>query len=278
LTAFLSAVRLLSWNVARRVTRLSEQAAVAAQRTPDVLALQEVTTRTLPMWRRACVTIGLPHVLDSLTAADPAREPLSRRRTGVLIAARTPLLGVTRLYPPWTETAIGARMETPERIEVHCVHVPNASNGWTKVRTLEAIRAGLAAAPHGPRILCGDLNTPRRELPDGSVVSFARESSGRLRPERGVEWDAGELGVVPGLRDLGYSDAFRSLHGYDRREPSWTWQQRAGHSGGWRLDHIFASAELRVVRCAYHHDWRDGGLSDHSALEADLEPVVAANA
>jgi exonuclease III len=139
-----------------------------------------------------------------------------------------------------------------------------------KPQTLAAIRAGLAAAPPGPRVLCGDLNTPRRELPDGTVVSFARDSKGRLRPERGTAWDDGELGVVPGLSDLGYRDAFRALHGYGSREPSWTWRQIAGHRGGWRLDHVFASSELTPVSAGYHHDWRDGGLSDHSALEVEL--------
>jgi exonuclease III len=270
-------MRLLSWNVARRVTRLADQAALVAERAPDFLALQEVTARTAPMWRAACDAVGLPHVIASLDHADWAREPASRRRTGVLLAARVPLRAVALLSPPWPETVLGALVETRDGpVEVHCVHVPNASNGWVKVETLESIRAGLASAPARPRLLCGDLNTPRRELPDGTVLSFARDSRGRLRPERGVRWDAAELGVVPGLRELGYSDAFRALHGYARREPSWTWRQRAGHTGGWRLDHLFASAELRPVRCVYHHSWRDQGMSDHSAIEADLEPAGAA--
>ena len=51
-----------------------------------------------------------------------------------------------------------------------------------------------------PRVLCGDLNTPRREQPDGTVWSFARDSRGRLREERAGFWDEAELGVVPGLR------------------------------------------------------------------------------
>jgi exonuclease III len=156
-------------------------------------------------------------------------------------------------------------------IEFHCVHVPNAANGAIKPRTLAALRAGLAARS-GPRVLCGDLNTPRRELPDGTVWSFARDGRGRLREERAGFWDEAELGVVPGLRELGFADAFRALHGYGSREPSWVWRRISGHGGGWRLDHVFCSAELRPVACAYHHDWRDGGLSDHSALEADVEP------
>jgi endonuclease/exonuclease/phosphatase family metal-dependent hydrolase len=172
---------------------------------------------------------------------------------------------------PWPETALGAIADAGEgSIEVQCVHVPNAANGEVKVRTLQAIRAGLAEAPQAPRVLCGDLNTPRRELPDGTVLSFARDTRGRLRPERGEEWDEAELGVVPGLRDLGYCDAYRSQHGYASREPSWTWQRISGHGGGWRLDHLFASSELEVVASMYHHEWRDEGLSDHSGLEADV--------
>jgi exonuclease III len=89
-----------------------------------------------------------------------------------------------------------------------------------------------------PRLLCGVLNTPHRELPDSEVISFARDSRARLRPERGSERDEAELGVVARLRELGYRDAFRSLHGYAHREPSWTWRRIAGHDGGWRLDHL----------------------------------------
>jgi len=264
-------VRVLTWNVARRVSALVEQAAAIAGREPDLLALQEVTGRTLPLWRAACATIGLEHVRSSLEDADPAREPASRRRTGVLIAARQPLVDAGAAMPvPWAETALSAQVTDPG-VELCCVHVPNAANGWVKVETLRAIRAGLAAAPRGARVLCGDLNTPRRESPDGKVLSFGRDSRGRLRPKRGSEWDQAELGVVPGLRELGYRDAFRALHGYAAPEPSWTWERIAGHGGGWRLDHVFASPELGLMATTYHHEWRDRGLSDHSALEADLE-------
>jgi exonuclease III len=266
-------MRIVSWNVARRSSRLAEQAAALAGRAPAVVALQEVTKRTLPLWRAALETIGISHVRASLDRADPAREPAARRSTGVLLASRTPLEIAPALPVPWPETAIAAVYSSAGTvaIELHCVHVPNAANGWVKIRTLEAIRDGLASAGRGPRVLCGDLNTPRRELPDGKVISFARDSRGGLRPNRGSEWDEAELAVVPGLRELGYRDAFRALHGYARREPSWTWRRIAGHDGGWRLDHVFASEELRPVSAAYHHAWREQGLSDHSALEVDVQ-------
>jgi exodeoxyribonuclease III len=260
-------VRVITWNVNRRVTRLAEQAAALAEREPDVVALQEVSTRTAPMWAAALATIGLPHRRCSLDGADPGREPASRRRTGVLLAARAPLADAAPpLAVPWPETTLATHADG---VRVDTIHVPNAANGWVKAHTLAAVRAG--APSDGPRIICGDLNTPRREHPDGTVVSFARDSGERLRPERGEEWDRAELGVVPGLRELGYADAFRALHGYARREPSWTFRRIAGHGGGWRLDHLFASADLRPVAARYHHAWRDADLSDHSALEADLE-------
>ena len=138
--------------------------------------------------------------------------------------------------------------------------------------TLEAVRTGLQLAPSMARVVCGDLNTPRRKLESGEVVSLARDSRGRLRPERGPSGTRPSSVVVPGLRDLGYRDAYCSLHGYRSGEPSWTWQRISGHGGGWRLDQLFTSAELRPAACIYHHAWRDEGLSDHSALEADIVP------
>jgi exodeoxyribonuclease-3 len=259
-------VRLITWNVARRVEALVAQATALATRKPDVVALQEVTERTWPEWRRVLEAVGLVAAACSLETAVRGREPASRRRAGVVLAARTPLGPAEPLPVPWPETTLAALVDG---VVVHNAHVPNAANGWVKIDTLRALRAGLAAGD-GPRILCGDLNTPRREQPDGTVVSFARDSRGRLREERGTAWDEGETGVVPGLRDVGFADAFRVLHGYERREPSWTWRRIAGHDGGYRLDHVFASRELRPLAARYHHDWRDAGWSDHSALEVDL--------
>jgi exonuclease III len=243
-------VRLISWNVNRRTSVLAEQALALAERQPDVVALQEITARSRDLWAAAFATIGLPHVIWSW--------PPRSRRTVVMLAAREALEPAESLVLPWPETTIAAA--AAGGVAVHTVHVPNAANGWVKPDTLAAVRAGLAATS-GPRVLCGDLNTPRREHPDGTVISFARDTRERLRPERGERWDSAELGVVPGLRDLGFTDAFA-----DDRQRTWVFS----HGGGWRLDHVFLSAELEPVAATYHHAWRDGGLSDHSALEVDF--------
>ena len=117
-----------------------------------------------------------------------------------------------------------------------------------------------------PRILCGDLNTPRRELPDGDVLTFAHDSAGRLRPERGERWDRAERALVHGLRERGWVDAFRALHGYGERQASWTF---ARDRGGWRLDHVLVDG-LRPVGQRLRARLAARGLSDHSALVVDL--------
>jgi exonuclease III len=121
--------------------------------------------------------------------------------------------------------------------------------------------------PGYPRILCGDLNTPRKEHPDGSVWTFARDRYGRLLPERGERWDRAELALIHGLDAYGYRDAFRLLHPSDIDEFSWEWPR---WGGGYRLDHLIVSSEVIVEDCRYAHRWREEGLSDHSALLAQL--------
>ncbi len=90
-SCMIGAVRLVSWNVAGRVRRQPEQAEVVAAVGADVVALQEVTARTLPLWRAALAGAGLPHVRCAL---DEPPEATGRRLLGVLTrrarAARAP--------------------------------------------------------------------------------------------------------------------------------------------------------------------------------------------
>jgi len=74
---------------------------------------------------------------------------------------------------------------------------------------------------------------------------------------------------VRGLEVHGFRDAFRTLHGFEAKEPTWEWPQTGG---GYRLDHLVVSEEVEVGACRYAHDWRREGLSDHSALIARIRP------
>ena len=254
-------MRLITWNVAGRVSRQPEQAAAIAAAGADVVALQEVTRRTLPAWRAALAEAGLERCATAVDLAPPQR----RRPLGVLTAAREPLEALARPEVPWPERILCCTVSGVEIVNLHSPIAP--APDLAKVRTHEAVAAYLAARPDAPRVLCGDLNTPRREHDDGSVLTFAHDSAGRLRPERGERWDAAERALVHTLRDEhGWVDAYRSLHGYGHREASWTFTQ---DRGGWRLDHVLVHG-LTPVAASYAHEWRRQGLSDHSALVVDL--------
>jgi exonuclease III len=264
-------VRLVSWNVAGRVRRQAEQAEHVASAVPDLVALQEVTTSTLEAWRSALGALGLEHLL---AAADLAGFPGDRRGLSVLLASRWPLQALDQPAVPWPERVLVVRVCAPAAIDVCVVHSPVSQRpGLVKVRTHEALWTYLNAKADRPWIVCGDLNTPRREHPDGTVWTFARSSRGVLRPERGERWDAAEQALLRGLGPSGFRDAFRSLHGYAEREPTWTWPR----GGGYRLDHLITSAAVRVTHCVYRHEWREEGLSDHSALVADVDPGSGLN-
>ena len=169
-------------------------------------------------------------------------------------------------HVPWPERVLCCEVAGVEVVNLHSPIAPAPE--LAKVRTHEAVagvprgRAGCAA-----RSSAAISTRPRREHDDGSVLTFAHDSAGRLRPERGERWDAAERALVHTLRDEhGWVDAYRALHGYGHREASWTFAQ---DRGGWRLDHVLVRG-LEPVAAAYAHEWRREGLSDHSALVVDL--------
>jgi exodeoxyribonuclease III len=255
-------MRLVTWNVAGRVTRQPEQAQAIEGVGADVVALQEVTPRTLPLWRAALAASGFAACEAALEHVPPIN---GRRALGVLTAAREPLVRLELPADvPWPERVLCCTLGDLEIVNLHSPISP--APDLAKVRTHEAIAAYLAGGGPRPRILCGDLNTPRRELPDGEVLTFAHDSAGRLRAERGERWNRAEQALVRGLREHGWVDAFRALHGYGERHASWTF---ARDRGGWRLDHVLVHG-LKPIASAYAHDWRRAGLSDHSALVVDL--------
>jgi exonuclease III len=248
-------VRLVSWNVAGRLKRQPEQAAAVLAMEPDVVALQEVTVNSLPLWRDALGAAGLTHTVTPLDDG-PLPKP---RRLAVLTASRTPLDPLPLPDLPWPERAVSVTVDGVEILNVHSPIAP--SPGLAKVLTHEALYAYAKERP-GPIVLCGDLNTPRRTHEDGTVMTFAYTSAGKLRPERGPRWDAAESALVHTLRaEHGWEDAF-----LDDPQRTWTFKD---DRGGWRLDHLLHKG-VTVAARAYAHDWRRSGLSDHSAIVADL--------
>jgi exodeoxyribonuclease III len=253
-------VLLVSWNLAGRRTRLADQADRVLSLEPDIVCLQEITPVTAKPWLDRLAEAGLSAELAPLPATREGSRPLA-----VLTAARGGLEVVPMADVPWPERVLAARAESIEVVNVHSPISPKP--GLAKVLTHEAVFRHLAEGS-GPRVVLGDLNTPRREHADGSVWTFARDRNGRLRPERGERWDAAETALIRGLEPHGFRDAFRALNGFESKEPTWEWPRTGG---GFRLDHLIASPEVEVTECSYRHDWRrDDRLSDHSALVARL--------
>jgi exonuclease III len=74
-------LRLVTWNVAGRVRSLPEQAAAVAEIAADVVALQEVTVCTEPLWRAALADARLAFCETAISGLPPGK---SRRRLAVL--------------------------------------------------------------------------------------------------------------------------------------------------------------------------------------------------
>jgi exonuclease III len=258
-------VRLVCWNVNKRVRDgLKRQVEALRARAPDVVCLQEITPSTSDPWLAGLAEIGLPHgasTLDLVPAARAARRP---SRSGVLTASRWPVT-VLPLWDegaPFPERQLSMVLATPGGdLEIHNLHIPSSGRmreiglPRAKAETYEVVFARLARLTDVPRIVCGDLNAPLDELPDGTVLPWG--------PDRRTK--AAELALMTGLAPFGLLDVYRTLYGYGDRAPSWYGMKR-----GYRLDHVLASASLAARACRYLDDLRIGRLSDHAPVEADF--------
>ncbi|SFM51754.1 endonuclease/exonuclease/phosphatase family protein [Nitrosomonas communis] len=270
-------MRLISWNLNSRQRNLENQVAALVALKPDVVALQEVTPTTVFALRTMLANAGLRHVADSFSLAGSRSELTGRRRYGQLTASRCQLISEPpgRFTVPWPERVLSVTLMTlAGHVEIHNTHVPpGSSNKWVKIDHLDGLYAGLACPEERPRILCGDFNTPREELSTGEVVTWGQRPglngwriARTIHGRAGSDWDRGERQVLTGLAAWGLPDVYRQLHGYDRVEASWVF--RGMFQLGRRFDHVFASPSLRAEQCRYIHEFRERGLSDHSAIEA----------
>lgn len=281
-------MKLITWNVNARVAGRQgaqpRQALRVLAENPDVLALQEVTKSSLPLWRSALDEAGFV-VIDSLDVAPDKSVLTGRRRYGLLLASRWALTALPRGgFPvPWPERVLSARLSAPSgAVEVHAAHLPAGSSDrldgtFTKIETFEGIAQRLACGSAMPRILCGDFNSPEAEYPDGRVVCFGGrlDKDGRVRPAaRSKRWQRqhrAEESVMLDLADWDLSDVYRGLHGYEKSGHSYV-QKRKEKRWPRRFDHVFASAALPAASAEYLTDWLDEGLSDHAPMLVQFRP------
>lgn len=261
-------LHLISWNVAGRVKKLTAQAESLTEHKLHVIASQGVTATTIPLWRRALEGDGYEVIISFDLAGE--RETLKGgRKYGVLIASHWPIkaLPPTDFDIPWPERVLSAVVNSSwGEIECHNAHLPaGVSHGLIKVETFEGIYERLCQNREHPRILCGDFNSPRAELANGTTIPFGTNNK---------RWSEAELSVITGLRKHDLGDVYRLMHGFEKQEMSWVMWNR-GRKHGRRFDHVFASRRLNAAACAYLHVLREQGLSDHAPIEARFEPEVS---
>lgn len=258
-------MRVVTWNVNKRVgTRLHVQTEALNAMWPDIVGLQEITARTSDVWIAALAAIGLQYAVSSLDLVPEARTASRPSRSGVLLASRWPLqsLPVGEYRVPFPERVVASSVATPfGPVEVHVAHVPSGSRmrelglPRAKAETFEAIFERLARPSPNPRILCGDFNAPRGELPEGTVIPWGPDA----------RTAAAEVSVLQGLAEHDLVDVYRRLHGYDAQAFSWYGPRR-----GYRLDHVLATRALTPVTCGYEDALRISRASDHAPMWADF--------
>lgn len=226
---------------------------------PDIVVLQEVTDGS---WRRLqplLRDIGLGCQVSGADLLPPGVGQQLPRFVAIASAwSTTPGLPAA---VPAPEVVVCVEVDSPwGPIDLVAVHVPTLARGRAlKVETEEGLAARLLVPTASFRVVCGDFNAPKGESAEGGVTPFASR-----RDTRAYE---AELGLVGAPGRYGMADAFRAIHGYGADDRSWWWK-RGEKTGGYRLDHIFASTALTPSECAYRHDFRLDGLSDHSPIYA----------
>lgn len=196
-------MRIVTWNVAGRVEKLRRQAHAVQSLAPDIVALQEITARTLDIWRTTLRSAGFDHVTSSFELASTPMQLIGPRKYGQLVASRFPTLPIPEGHCdiPWKERVLSATLILPGgQLEIHTTHVPlGASNGWLKIDHFRGLYTRLARSCPCHRLLCGDFNSPQAELSDGTTHCWGmrkRRDGSWMIGKHARDWEDGEQSVI----------------------------------------------------------------------------------
>ena len=152
-----------------------------------------------------------------------------------------------------------------DALDVASIYVPNGGKDFAaKVRFLDALDAYAQAAEAEGRalLLCGDFNVAREE----------RDVHPTLRKGGQIGQTPDERAQLERIISRGLTDLSRKFEPDNDRLYTWwaPWRNLRQKNIGWRLDYVFASAELaaRATSCAVA---REFGTSDHAPVTAVFE-------
>jgi exodeoxyribonuclease-3 len=263
-------LRIASWNVNSVRLRIDHVARFAAERSPDVLCLQEIKCQEGEFPAEALAEAGFPHV----------KIRGQKGWHGVAIASRLPI----KEAPPLDLCREGhARCVSGvvAGIELHNLYIPaggdvpdRASRKFDhKLDFYERLTAEMARRPpEAPLVLAGDLNV----APGEHDVWNHRFMS------KVVSHTPAEVAAMEALQNsLGFIDLVREGTPEPAKLFSW-WSYRAADfrasNRGLRLDHIWITPGLRAAAARsgapgrIHDDVRAWDRpSDHAPVTVDLE-------
>ncbi len=267
---------IMTWNMNfRRASVLDPLTNL--HRAPDLLTLQEISVEQADSFRKRLSEMGLENVIYS------GRADSSDKRYGNIIASRWPIesvdWGSLKASLPWPQlVAHGVIKVGGCLVNVITAHVLNdAGNGWAKIDTFRVLAKIVGGVKGSHSILTGDFNEPQFALQGDRIVTFGQEQIANDtyrcwnqwqfdgRSGTGEEWDAAVRWFFEKRDDHGLRHAFWDVSGQRKMEPT-----HVSRGNPRRFDHIFISEGFRVDSCNYPHDVRLKGLSDHSALIAQI--------
>lgn len=287
-------MRVMAWNIQGALPPGSEERIqdqveyIEDQDCPDILMLNEVNVNRGDLLREQLREyLGYSEIVDTLDWAAELREsevPPHQdigHSNGNLTAIHedSDLSGLTRHAPSIREGRYEDADHTdwsnnfPEKILHSTVSmkdsafglwnvrtVPGGKYGEEKIKILEDVYSRLRKTREQFRILAGDLNAPKAELDDGSVIPWGVDKEASIKRR----WIQAELDILNGLGELGMLDVFRAMNGYgemDQTDVSWK---------SLRYDHCFASESLNPNQSFYDTDGLE--CSDHAPITAEFHP------
>jgi endonuclease/exonuclease/phosphatase family metal-dependent hydrolase len=166
-------VKLISWNPSGRRDP-EPQARALLDRSPDIVALQEITARSVTGWVKVFEVEGLHHVRSTVAVSAGRRR--GPHAYGVRIASQYPVgdhVGVSFPVPLGGEGPLPPRRDAAGRA--------GRALRPCAARVEQRLGEGRGADRH--TVLCGDFNTPKSELRPGEIITWAQhvDSSGRVR-------------------------------------------------------------------------------------------------
>jgi len=207
-------------------------------------------------------TPGLSDLSPDRCNAEPAGSRFSGsgaewpRCSGVLPRSRHPCRHADTAIRPRISSRCDPDGPTP--LTVGAMHVPNRVTGRKDLFFADVLRM-LRGWRRGPTLLLGDTNSGLPDVDEEAPAFGPRE----------VAW-------IHALERLGWSDAFRLIHGARR---AYTWYSPNGRNG-FRIDHAFVNRALRPSVHDVRYDWGagiQGALSDHAALLLELDGSLRAD-